>query len=73
MISFAFGDVHPHDVSQVLDQQGICVRAGHHCAKPLMRRLGVSATTRASFYLYNDEEDVDALVDALAAVRQLFA
>ncbi|HUZ20938.1 MAG TPA: SufS family cysteine desulfurase [Acidimicrobiales bacterium] len=73
VISFAFGDIHPHDVSQVLDQQGICVRAGHHCAKPLMRRLGVSATTRASFYLYNDEEDVDALVDALAAVRQLFA
>ena len=52
--------VHPHDVAQVLDEHGVCVRAGHHCAKPLMRCLGVPATTRASFYLYNDEEDVDA-------------
>ena len=64
-ISFAFGDVHPHDLAQVLDCEGICVRAGHHCAKPLMRRLGVAATARASFYLYNDEDDVDALSDAL--------
>ena len=72
MISFAFGEVHPHDVAQILDESGICVRAGHHCAKPLMRRLGVGATTRASLYLYNDEDDVDALVDGLAAVRELF-
>jgi cysteine desulfurase/selenocysteine lyase len=73
VISFAFGDVHPHDVAQVLDERGVCVRAGHHCAKPLMRRLGVGATTRASLYLYNDEEDIDILVDALGAVHRLFA
>jgi cysteine desulfurase/selenocysteine lyase len=72
VISFGFGDTHPHDVAQILDEEGICVRAGHHCAKPLMRRLGVGATTRASFYLYNDEADVDALVDGLGAVRSLF-
>jgi cysteine desulfurase/selenocysteine lyase len=72
VISFGFGDTHPHDVAQILDEEGICVRAGHHCAKPLMRRLGVGATTRASLYLYNDEADVDALVDGLAAVRSLF-
>lgn len=73
VISFSFGDVHPHDVAQVLDQYGVCVRAGHHCAKPLMRRLGVGATTRASLYLYNDEEDVDGLIAGLAHVREMFA
>ena len=73
VISFSFGDIHPHDVAQVLDEQAVCVRAGHHCAKPLMRRLGVGATTRASFYLYNDEDDVDALIDGLKAVQRLFA
>ena len=57
VISFAYRDVHPHDIAQVLDQYGVCVRAGHHCAKPLMRRLGVKATARASFGLYNDESD----------------
>jgi cysteine desulfurase / selenocysteine lyase len=72
VLSFAFKDVHPHDVSQVLDQAGVCVRAGHHCAKPLMRRLGVGATARASFYVYNDESDVDALADALDACSDLF-
>ena len=72
VISFALGDIHPHDVAQVLDERGICVRAGHHCAKPLMRCLGVGATTRASLYLYNDEHDVDQLVDALESVRDLF-
>ncbi len=72
VLSLAFGDVHPHDLAQVLDQSGVCVRAGHHCAKPLMRRLGVNATARASLYLYNDEEDVDALVDALAEADTLF-
>ena len=66
VLSFAFKDLHPHDISQVLDQSGVCVRAGHHCAKPLMRRLGVGATARASFYVYNDEADVDALADAPA-------
>jgi cysteine desulfurase/selenocysteine lyase len=73
VISFAFGDVHPHDVAQILDERGVCVRAGHHCAKPLMRTLGVGATTRASLYLYNDEEDVDALITGLARVHELFA
>ena len=72
MISFSFKGIHPHDLSQVLDQSGVCVRAGHHCAKPLMRRLGVGATARASLYLYNDEADVDALVDALANAETLF-
>ena len=63
--------MHPHDISQVLDQHGVCVRAGHHCAKPLMRVLGVGATARASFYVYNDEADVDALADALADAARL--
>ena len=71
--SFAFRDVHPHDLSQVLDQHNVCVRAGHHCAKPLMRLMGVAATARASCYLYNDESDVDALADALASVSDIFA
>ena len=73
MISFNYKDVHPHDLSQVLDEAGVCVRAGHHCAKPLMRCLGVGATARASFSVYNDEADVDALVDALAAADRLFS
>jgi cysteine desulfurase/selenocysteine lyase len=73
VISFAFGDVHPHDVAQILDEKGVCVRAGHHCAKPLMRTLGVGATTRASLYLYNDEDDVDALIAGLVRVHELFA
>ncbi len=73
VISFNYKDVHPHDLSQVLDESGVCVRAGHHCAKPLMRRLGVGATARASFSVYNDDADVDALVDALATADRLFA
>jgi len=73
MASFSFGDAHPHDVSQVLDQAGVCVRAGHHCAKPLMRELSVGATARASLYVYNDESDVDALGDALDAASDFFA
>jgi cysteine desulfurase/selenocysteine lyase len=73
VVSMQLGDIHAHDVSQVLDQHGVCVRAGHHCAKPLMRRLGVSATARASFYVYNDTDDVDALADALEATRDFFA
>ncbi len=72
VLSIAYRDIHPHDLAQVLDQAGVCVRAGHHCAKPLMRRLGVAATARASFYLYNDESDVDALADALAEAGTLF-
>ena len=72
VVSFAFKSLHPHDVSQVLDEWGVCVRAGHHCAKPLMRRLGVGATARASFYVYNDESDVDALVSALEHCSDFF-
>jgi cysteine desulfurase / selenocysteine lyase len=72
VISFSFRDLHPHDISQVLDEHNVCVRAGHHCAKPLMKRLGVGATARASFYVYNDEADVDALNDALSAAADFF-
>jgi cysteine desulfurase / selenocysteine lyase len=72
VLSFAFRDLHPHDVSQVLDQRNVCIRAGHHCAKPLMRVLGVAATARASVYLYNDREDVDALTAALDGASDIF-
>jgi cysteine desulfurase/selenocysteine lyase len=71
-LSFQFKDVHPHDVSQVLDQANVCVRAGHHCAKPLMKLLGSNATARASFYIYNSTADADALADALANAGDLF-
>jgi cysteine desulfurase/selenocysteine lyase len=73
VLSFTYGDVHPHDLTQVFDQHGVCVRAGHHCAKVLMRQLGVTATARASLYVYNDEADVDALADAIAAAAAFFA
>jgi cysteine desulfurase/selenocysteine lyase len=71
-VSFLFEGIHAHDISQVLDEDAVCVRAGHHCAKPLMRQLGVPATSRASFYVYNDEADVDALVEALAKAQKFF-
>jgi cysteine desulfurase/selenocysteine lyase len=71
-ISFWIEGAHPHDVAQILDTEGVCVRAGHHCAQPLMRVLGVPATTRASFSVYNSTEDVDALVEALGKVRAVF-
>ena len=72
LVSFTLPDVHPHDLSQILDEEGIAIRSGHHCAQPLMRRLGVAATARASFYLYNTEEEVDALVGALERSREFF-
>ena len=72
VFSFAFRDLHPHDVSQVLDERNVCVRAGHHCAKPLMKTLGVGATTRASIYLYNDTADIDALADGLENASDIF-
>ena len=72
VLSFAFRDIHPHDISQVLDQQNVCIRAGHHCAKPLMRVLGANATARASLYLYNDRSDVEALSDALDGASDIF-
>ena len=71
-LSFEFEGVHPHDVAQVLDQNLVNVRAGHHCAKPIMRHLGVTATARASFHIYNDEDDVDALISALQETRNFF-
>ena len=71
-VSFWYKDIHPHDLAQVLDQDGICVRPGHHCAQILMRRLGVPATTRASFYVYNRPDEVDALVAALDKARVIF-
>jgi cysteine desulfurase / selenocysteine lyase len=71
--SFTFDGVHPHDVAQILDRSGIAVRAGHHCAQPLHERLGIPASTRASFYLYSAREEVDALVDALYEVKRVFA
>ncbi len=72
VLSIAYRDIHAHDLAQVLDEYAVCVRPGHHCAKPLMRRLGVSATARASFGLYSDEHDVDVLIEGLSAAGRLF-
>jgi cysteine desulfurase / selenocysteine lyase len=72
VLSLDLHGVHAHDISQVLDEHAVCVRAGHHCAKPLMRKLGLTATARASLYVYNDEADVDALADALEATADFF-
>jgi cysteine desulfurase / selenocysteine lyase len=73
LISFALEGIHPHDVAEILGRDGICVRAGHHCTQPLMRRLGVGATSRASFGVHNTPEDVDALIAGLAKVQEVFA
>ena len=72
VISFNYRDIHPHDVGQILDEEGVAIRAGHHCAKPLMRRLGVVATARASMYMYNTEREMDQLVAALRKAREVF-
>lgn len=72
IVSFTLGDVHPHDLATILDQHGVAIRAGHHCAKPLMEHLGVVATARASFYLYTSRADVDALVEGLEHALSLF-
>ena len=72
VISFEIDGVHPHDAGQVLDQHGIAVRTGHHCAWPLMRKLGIVGTTRASFYIYNDDKDVDALIDGILSTQKYF-
>jgi len=72
-VSFTVGDIHPHDLGQYVDSQGVAVRTGHHCAWPLTRKLGVPATTRASLYLYNDESDCDALFDAILGAQKYFA
>ena len=73
LVSFALRGVHPHDVSEILGRRGVCVRAGHHCAQPLMQHLGESATTRASFAVHTTREEIDQLVDGLAEVRRIFA
>jgi cysteine desulfurase/selenocysteine lyase len=72
VLSLDYKGIHPHDISQVLDQDNICVRAGHHCAKPLMQVMGVNATARASMYIYNDETDIDALATALENADDIF-
>jgi cysteine desulfurase/selenocysteine lyase len=71
-VSFWFRDVHPHDLATVLDDEGVAIRAGHHCAQLVMRRYGVPATARASFYVYNTLEEVDVLVSALAKAEDVF-
>jgi cysteine desulfurase/selenocysteine lyase len=73
LCSFVLDGIHPHDVAEILGREGVCVRAGHHCAQPLMRRLGVPASTRASFAVHSSREDVDRLIDGLATVRSVFA
>ena len=72
VISFTIEGIHPHDVGQVLDQYGVAVRTGHHCAWPLMRKLGLVGTTRASFYVYNDEADVDVLIHSILKAQKYF-
>jgi cysteine desulfurase/selenocysteine lyase len=72
VISFVMDGIHPHDIAQILDSEGIAVRAGHHCAQPLHIKFGLPATTRASFYLYNSKQDVDLLVKGLDKVKQMF-
>ena len=73
VISFNFDELHPHDIGTILDHHGVAIRAGHHCTQPLMRRLGISGTARASFYVYNTFEEVDALADAIRAARSFFS
>jgi cysteine desulfurase/selenocysteine lyase len=72
VVSFNLDGVHPHDAGTILDEAGVAVRAGHHCCQPLHRSLDVAATLRASFYVYNRADDVDALVDALATARRIY-
>jgi cysteine desulfurase / selenocysteine lyase len=73
IVSFNIEGIHPHDVAQILDMQGVAIRAGHHCCQPLMQKLGVAATNRASFYLYTVQEEIDQLADGLHTVRKVFA
>jgi cysteine desulfurase/selenocysteine lyase len=72
VISFNFADIHPHDLASILDIEGVCIRAGHHCTMPLMEKMGWPATARASFYIYNTKADVDALIEALQKAAQVF-
>jgi cysteine desulfurase/selenocysteine lyase len=70
--AFAIEGMHPHDIAELCDREAVCIRAGHHCAQPLMRCLGVGATARASFHVYNSRDEVDRLVDALGKAREVF-
>jgi len=72
LISFMMGDIHPHDIGTILDQQGIAIRTGHHCAQPVMQHFGIPATARASFSFYNNYHDVDRLIEGLKKVKELF-
>jgi cysteine desulfurase/selenocysteine lyase len=72
VVAFNDSEIHPHDLSTILDHHGVAVRAGHHCAQPLMRILGTVATARASFYIYNDRDDIDVLIEALREARKYF-
>jgi len=73
VVSFNFPGIHAHDIGTILDRQGIAIRAGHHCTQPLMRRLGISGTARASFYVYSTTEEVDALMEGLKTARAVFS
>ncbi len=72
LVAFTLDIAHPHDVAEILGSRGVCIRAGHHCAQPLMQRFGTPATARASFYVYNTREEVDVLVEALAKAEDFF-
>ncbi len=72
VVSFALEGMHPHDIAELCDREAVCIRAGHHCAQPLMRTLGVPATARACFHVYNSRDDVDRLVEALQKAREVF-
>ena len=71
--AFTLSDAHPHDIAEILDRRGVAVRAGHHCAMPLHEKLGLTATTRASFYLYNTPDEIDSLIEGLYDVKKVFA
>ena len=72
-ISFSLEGIHPHDAGTIMDQYGVAIRAGQHCAQILMRHIGVHSTSRASFYLYNGEDDIDSMIDAIGHVQKVFA
>jgi cysteine desulfurase / selenocysteine lyase len=72
VVSFNLSDIHPHDLASILDEEGVAIRSGHHCAQPLMDLLEVPAMSRASFYVYNSNDDVDALVEGLSKARRIF-
>ena len=72
VISFTVGDIHAHDLASIMDSEGVCVRAGHHCNQPLMEKLGVAATTRASFYVYNTPAEIDVFMAAIDKAKRIF-